>query len=171
VLHGERVVLRPVVPADVVPFHALLQEPDVACWWGIYDAEKVEREVIGREDGVDVFAVLLDGEVVGMIQAWEEDDPEYRHAGIDVSLATRCHGQGLGTDAVRTLARHLIEDRGHHRVTIDPAADNARAIRCYEKVGFQRVGILREYWHAPDGTWRDGLLLDLLAEDLEQAAQ
>lgn len=167
-LHGERVVLRPMGDDDVAPITAILREPDVARWWGSYDEAKVRSEMVEQTDGTDVFAVLFDGEVIGMIQAWEETDPEYRHAGIDISLTTRLHSHGLGTDAVRTLARHLIDDHGHHRVIIDPDAANHRAIRCYEKVGFQPVGILRKYWHAPDGTWRDGLLLDLLADDLEQ---
>jgi aminoglycoside 6'-N-acetyltransferase len=64
------------------------------------------------------------------------------------------------------MARHLVSDRGHHRLTIDPAAQNARAIRCYEKVGFRPVGILREYWRDADGVWRDGLFMDLLAQEL-----
>jgi aminoglycoside 6'-N-acetyltransferase len=46
---------------------------------------------------------------------------------------------------VRTLARYLIDERGHHRLTIDPAADNAAAVRTYEKVGFRAVGLMREY--------------------------
>jgi len=56
--------------------------------------------------------------------------------------------------------------RGHHRLTIDPAADNLAAIRAYEKVGFRTVGVMREYWRAPDGTWHDGLLMDLPAAEL-----
>jgi aminoglycoside 6'-N-acetyltransferase len=70
---------------------------------------------------------------------------------------------------VRTLARYLIDERGHHRLTIDPAADNDAAIRVYEKVGFRRVGVMREYWHSPDGTWQDSLLMDLLARQLDRA--
>jgi aminoglycoside 6'-N-acetyltransferase len=166
ILRGERVVLRSVEEHDVDPFTAMLAEPSVARWWGDFDAARVRSEIVERQDDVVVFAVLVDDEVVGMIQYHEEDDPEYRHAGIDISLATDAQDKGLGTDAVRTLARHLIDDLGHHRLVIDPAADNLRAIACYEKVGFQPVGILRRYWRAPDGTWQDGLLLDLLAEDL-----
>ena len=48
------------------------------------------------------------------------------------------------------LARYLIQERGHHRLTIDPAADNAPAIRAYEKVGFRPVGVLRSYEQGPD---------------------
>ncbi len=68
---------------------------------------------------------------------------------------------------MRTLARYLVEERGHHRLTIDPAAENSAAIRAYEKVGFARVGVMREYWRAQDGTWHDGLLMELLASELD----
>ena len=81
-------------------------------------------------------------------------------------MATDHQGRGVGPEAIRLAARWLIDERGHHRITIDPAAANARAIRAYEKVGFRRVGVLREYERGPDGTWRDGLLMDLLAAEL-----
>jgi aminoglycoside 6'-N-acetyltransferase len=67
---------------------------------------------------------------------------------------------------VRTLARYLIHDRGHHRLTIDPSTDNHAAIRAYEKVGFRPVGVMRQYERSPEGDWRDGLLMDLLADEL-----
>jgi aminoglycoside 6'-N-acetyltransferase len=67
---------------------------------------------------------------------------------------------------VRTVARWLIEERGHHRVTIDPAASNERAIRAYGRVGFRPVGIMRRYEGDLDGSWHDGLLMDLLADEL-----
>jgi aminoglycoside 6'-N-acetyltransferase len=60
----------------------------------------------------------------------------------------------------------LFNARDHHRISIDPAADNNAAIRCYTKVGFQPVGILRHYERGPEGDWHDALLMDLLAEDL-----
>jgi len=117
-------------------------------------------------DGVVGYAIELDDRVVGWIQWGEEDDPDYRHANVDIYVDPAVHGRGVGTDAVRTLARHLIVDRGHHRLVIDPAADNAAAIRCYGKVGFRPVGVMRRYERSADGTWHDGLLMDLLAEDL-----
>ena len=60
---------------------------------------------------------------------------------------------------------HLVAERGHHRITIDPAVDNEVAIRCYRALGFRPVGVLREYETLPDGTRRDGLLMDLLAAE------
>jgi aminoglycoside 6'-N-acetyltransferase len=90
----------------------------------------------------------------------------YRHAAIDIALHPDFAGRGLGPDAVRTLARHLFSERGHHRLTIDPAVDNVRAIAAYRRVGFQPVGVMRRYERGPDGTWHDGLLMDLLAGEL-----
>ena len=104
--------------------------------------------------------------MIGIAQFYEEDDAQYRHAGIDLGLGTAWQDQGLGTDTVRVLARYLVHERGHHRVVIDPAADNHRAVRCYEKVGFRPVGVMRRYERGADGTWHDGLLMDLLAADL-----
>ena len=112
------------------------------------------------------FAVERDGRVAGAIQWSAETEPDYRHASIDIYLDPSMHGHGYGADAVRTLARHLIADLGFHRLVIDPAADNAAAIRCYGKVGFRPVGIMRQYERGSDGTWHDGLLMDLLAEEL-----
>ena len=113
------------------------------------------------------FAVIHDGAVVGMVQYTEENEPSYRHAGIDLFIDPRLHRRGLGRDAVATLARHLFDARGHHRIVIDPAADNVAAIRCYTAVGFRRVGIMRQYERDVDGVgWHDGLLMDLLADEL-----
>jgi aminoglycoside 6'-N-acetyltransferase len=166
ILRGERVTLRPVVEADAARLTEILTHPGVARWWGRWDLDRVKSEFIDPGDESVPFAIEVEGQVAGLIQYAEEDDPDYRHAGIDIFLDPASHGQGLGLDAVRTLARHLIADRGHHRLTIDPASDNERAIRSYARVGFRPVGVMRQYERGPDGTWHDGLLMDLLAEDL-----
>jgi aminoglycoside 6'-N-acetyltransferase len=166
-LRGERVVLRPLTEADVDRIVELGAEPEVARWWPGLTPEYVGEKARGEDQEVTVFAIVVDGVVAGMIQHHEETDPEYRHAGMDLFLGVPFQNRGLGTDTVRTLARHLVRDLGHHRLTIDPAAHNERAIRCYEKVGFRRVGVMREYWRDADGFWRDGVLLDLLASELE----
>ena len=165
-LRGDRVVLRPLTEADVSRIVELGAAPEVSRWWRGLTREHVLDKARGDDDGAVVFAIVVDREVAGMIQYFEENDEEFRHASIDLFLGAPYHDRGLGTDAVRTMVRHLIDDRGHRRLTIDPAAHNERAIRCYEKVGFKRVGILREYWLDGEGVWRDGLLLDLLASDL-----
>jgi aminoglycoside 6'-N-acetyltransferase len=163
-LRGERVTLRPLEAADVPRLVGIAAEPEVARWWPGVSEEDLRR-LIESED-VLPFAIELEGELIGLAQVGEERDPDYRHANVDLFLGTTWRGRGLGADTVRTLAHWLFEARGHHRITIDPAADNERAIRAYERVGFKRVGVMRRYERRPDGDWRDGLLLDLLPEDL-----
>ena len=90
----------------------------------------------------------------------------YQYASIDIAVRSAWQGQGIGPESIRTLARHLVDDRGYHRLTIDPAAHNRNAIRAYERVGFKPVGVMRKYERGPDGTWHDGLLMDMLAEEL-----
>ncbi len=167
-LRGLSIVLRPLRVDDVERVAAIQAEPGVARWWGPPNQADLRRLAEGRDDE-KAFAIEREGELVGLIQYLEENTPDFRHAGIDVFLAERHHGGGLGTDAVRTLARCLIHEQGHHRLTIDPAADNTAAIRAYEKVGFRAVGVMREYWRSPDGIWRDGLLMDLLAREFDPA--
>jgi aminoglycoside 6'-N-acetyltransferase len=118
------------------------------------------------DEGTETLVIEHDSRVAGAIQWHAEDEPDYEHAGIDIYLDPAIHGRGLGADAIRTLARHLIADKGYHRLVIDPAADNAAAIRCYTKVGFRPVGVMRSYERGLDGTWHDGLLMDLLAGEL-----
>jgi len=164
-IRGARVTLRPVVAADLDRLAAILATPEVARWWPAYDRARVE-EFVADEPDVTVYAIGVDERVSGLIQVTEENEPEFRHASIDLFLDPDAQGQGLGPEAIRLAARDLIERRGHHRLTIDPAADNERAIRAYAKVGFRPVGRLRRYQRFPDGSWRDGLLMEMLAEEL-----
>jgi RimJ/RimL family protein N-acetyltransferase len=167
-LPGKLAVLTPVTEAHVPELRRILRTPEVSARWGTID----EPDWPLDDPTVVCFAVLVDGVVRGMIQYSEEDDPDYRHASLDIFLDPAVHGRGVGADTVRTLARYLIEERGHHRLEIDPAADNAAAIRCYAKVGFRPVGVMRRYERdrGPDGVradgWHDGLLMDLLADEL-----
>ncbi|MFI9155224.1 GNAT family N-acetyltransferase [Streptomyces sp. NPDC053367] len=166
VLHGTQVVLRPATEDDIPALAAIRATPEVRARWRGGDDLAAEVAEDLADPGTRVLAIEVEGRVAGQIQWYAEEDPEYRHAGIDLFLDPAVHGRGLGTDAVRTLARHLVDDHGHHRLVIDPAADNAPAIRCYTKAGFRPVGIMRQYERGADGTWHDGLLMDLLADEL-----
>jgi aminoglycoside 6'-N-acetyltransferase len=165
-LRGAIVTLRPATVEDVPELARIRATPEVYGRFGGGDDLTAEvAEDLGQLD-VAVYAIEWDGRVVGAIQWSEETDPQYRHADIDIYVDPAVHGRGVGSDAVRTLAPHLVREHGHHRLEIDPAADNAAAIACYRKVGFRPVGILRRYERGPTGEWHDGLLMDLLAEEL-----
>jgi aminoglycoside 6'-N-acetyltransferase len=162
ILRGPRVTLRRAGLDDAERLTSIRREPEIERRWGILEEGEMDEFVTDEK----TLVVEVDGEVIGAVQFDEVEDQMYRSAGIDLYLTTPRHGQGLGSEAVRILARHLIEERGHHRLTIDPAADNAAAIRAYEKVGFRPVGVMRSYEQGPDGTFHDGLLMELLASEL-----
>ncbi|WP_425567422.1 GNAT family N-acetyltransferase [Salinactinospora qingdaonensis] len=153
--------LRPWTPADGPELDRIAALPEVARWWGPEDFSAPPEEDTQR------YTIRLAERVCGMIQFYEESDPAYRHAGIDIFVDPAVRGRQIGVAAIVTLARWLCEARGHHRLIIDPALDNAAAVRAYEKAGFSRVGVLRRYWRDPVADrWRDGLLMDMLAEEI-----
>lgn len=151
-------VLRPVATGDEAELRRIHATPEVARWW-----DAPGEEFPWDEPEATRLTIEVDGKVAGMIEFAEELDPKYRHASIDLFLDPAFHGRGIGTEAVRRVARHLMEERGHHRITIDPATANTAAIRAYEKVGFGPVGVMRRYERDPDGQgWHDGLLMELV---------
>jgi aminoglycoside 6'-N-acetyltransferase len=156
-------ILRPLDAADAAELLRILRMPEVARWWDAPD----DGFPLTDDPLATRLVIEVDGAVAGLIQFSEELEPKYRHASVDLFLAPALHGHGLGTEAVRAVVRHLIDERGHHRITIDPAARNDRAIRAYRAVGFRDVGIMRRYERSPEGLWEDGLLMDLLADELD----
>jgi len=100
-----------------------------------------------------------------MVQFAEELEPKYRHASIDVFVAPAHQSRGVCTEAIELVVEHLLRERGHHRITIDPAADNAAAIACYSKAGFTPVGVMRLAERDADGRgWHDALMMELVVQ-------
>ncbi len=80
-------------------------------------------------------------------------DPDYR-------------GRGLAAAATRLLVRHLVFDLHYHRVQLEVYGFNERALRHFERAGFRHEGVRRQaYWR--HGAWVDGVIYELVREDLE----
>jgi aminoglycoside 6'-N-acetyltransferase len=160
-LRGERVSLTPTTAADAPALRAIHAEPSVARWW---DDPAPEFPEIGDE--LERFTIRHEGEIAGMIQVYEETEPKYRHAAVDLFVATAHQRRGVASEAIGLVVAHLLDGRGHHRITIDPAAANEAAIACYAKQGFRPVGIMRRAERDRDGRgWHDQLLMELVRED------
>jgi aminoglycoside 6'-N-acetyltransferase len=156
------IVLRELRPDDEAELLRIHRAPAVARWWG----EPDERFPWSDEPDSRRLVIDIDGRVAGLIQYHEDLEPRYRHASIDLFLDPGLRGRGVGPEAIGLLVRRLIDERGHHRITIDPATANEAAIKAYEKAGFVPVGVMRSYERDPDGGgWRDALLMELVADD------
>lgn len=125
-----------------------LADPEFYLFWGGKPFADWEVEA-GFFDGkdADVAPMIVEeaGRVVGYIQAWSAND---RSGGIDIVLIPEARGKGVGVDAVRALARWLRLAKQWERITVDPLADNARAIRAFARAGFKKQTELPD---APEG--------------------
>ena len=153
--------LTPLAASDAEALRAIRADPRVAEWW-----DELEPDFpLDDEPESTRFTIHHDGEIAGMVQFAEEEEPKYRHASIDIFVAPEHQGQGVGTEAVRLVVDHLLGERGHHRITIDPATANAAAVACYTKAGFTPVGVLRLSERDSDGRgWHDSLIMELVIE-------
>ena len=155
------ITLRALADGDEPELLRIHGAPAVSRWWGPPE----EGFPWSDEPESTRFVIAVDGAVAGLIQFYEEPTLRYRHAAVDLFLDPTLHGRGIGTEALRMLVEHLVRDRGHHRITIDPATANAVAIRSYEKAGFRPVGVMRRYERDAGGEyWRDGLLMELVVD-------
>jgi aminoglycoside 6'-N-acetyltransferase len=157
-LRGHELALRPLAEADGPELRRIHETPEVAAWW-----DPPEDDFPWDEPEATRWTIVVDGAVAGLIQFTEELEPKYRQAAIDVFVDPALHGRGIGAEAVRRVVRHLIDERGHHRITIDPAVDNVAAVRAYEKAGFRTVGVMRRSERDADGRgWHDSYYMELV---------
>jgi aminoglycoside 6'-N-acetyltransferase len=134
-IRGETTVVRPAGDADAELLVAWHDDPEVARYW---DDERFTREQMLarlRRPDVEAYVVEAGGEPVGYLQVWQEDES----GGIDMFLLPAARGRGLGPDAGRAVARHLRDERGWRRVTVDPYLSNEAAIRAWRRAGFHDV--------------------------------
>jgi aminoglycoside 6'-N-acetyltransferase len=158
-LQGPRVVLEPMRSEHAERLRELRAASEVERWWG--PAE--DGWPLEVEEELTKLVVKVGGDVVGFMQFWEEEDPQARYADIDIFIAADHQERGLGSEAMTVALAHLMEERGHHRVTLTTSPENARAIHVYEKLGFRRVGVLRKsQLNAASGEWEDELLMELV---------
>ncbi len=139
-----------------------LNRPHVAEWWDdrpVSCAAVREKYLprILRSTSVSVYFAYLKGAPVGFIQSylaaeqsdgWWPDERDLGVVGIDQFLADADDlGKGLGTEMVSQFVSAVFEDPAVTQIQVDPKPTNLRAVRCYEKVGFRKVGMIE----TPDG--------------------
>jgi RimJ/RimL family protein N-acetyltransferase len=124
-------------------------------WW--------QRRLERKSDRV--FAIETQDEThIGNL-GLHDIDSENRRAMLGIVIGRKDYwGRGYGTDAIRTALGWAFGYLNLHRVYLTVYAYNARAIRCYEKCGFQHEGSMRQarYTH---GRYYDELMMGILRDE------
>ena len=121
------------------------------------DHERWFREIRERED-VAIFGIRL-GEEDRLIGSCQLREIDHGRGSCELQIRIGESGgrdRGHGTEAVRLLLRHAFEDLGLRRVGLEVFDTNRRAIRSYEKAGFDRIRVV------PAGALIEGNAVDLV---------
>ena len=174
VLEGANLTLRPLTDGDVPLLAKWLFEPEVLRWLQLSEdppelrTEEAVRERFERMQA-DPFTMTWridtkEGRPIGQIEL-VNIHPLQRRAEMHMAIGEKdTWGQGYAMPAVRRLLQYAFEDLGLRRVYLTPDADNARAIRAFEKCGFVREGLLREH-RLRHGQPTDMLMMGVLSRD------
>ena len=151
--------IRPMELGDAPGFNVLRRMPGVFETTLGLPSERVERNVEGYQHmGSDdhIFAAVLeDGTLIGTAGLNVHPNPRMRHgATLGILVHTGYQNQGVGTALMKALLDLADNWLMLVRVELEVFADNERAIRLYEKFGFEKEALLRM------SVVRDGQYLD-----------
>jgi aminoglycoside 6'-N-acetyltransferase len=134
--------------------------------------EKYAPRVLMEEKVVPCF-ISCGGSPVGYMQYYVVDEagaptygiePEDGVYGVDMFIGEPdMWGQGIGTRSLSLLLDYLFDAKRARKVVIDPHVSNHRAIRCYEKCGFNKVRVLPKH-ELHEGEYRDSWLMTVSRE-------
>jgi len=171
VLEGTTVRLRPVQEADLRPFQQWLNDPDVYQWLaaGVLKPPAWEHELAwwrrtqSNENETTWSIESLDGRLLGNVTLHWTRPAKSATFGIFIGDKAEWN-KGYGGAAVHALAGYGFGVLGLNRIGLNCDATNARAIRCYEKVGFLHEGLMREHRFV-EGKFRDSVVMGLLRKE------
>jgi [ribosomal protein S5]-alanine N-acetyltransferase len=176
-LVGEKVRLRPLIVPDAPRLVALLNDPAVARNLRLRTPVTLtaEREFIAAlphatDQLVLGVTIREDGRLVGVGGLHQLTDPA-RQAELGLFLGgPEEWGKGYGTEVTRLLCAHAFGALKLNRVWLHVFGDNERGLRAYERVGFQREGLLRQA-AVREGEYLDVVTMGLLRREWEHVGR
>jgi len=147
---AERIVLRRLRSSDLADFQSYRTDPEVGRYQGWTAVPSSVAQVFLADMGVVEFDAVDVWFQVGIADRFTDRligdigfsicGPEHQHAELGFSLARPVQGQGLATEAVRTMVDLLFEHTGVARVVSMVHAENHACIRLLQRVGMTLVG-------------------------------
>jgi ribosomal-protein-serine acetyltransferase len=153
---GDGLEIHRLDPSDAEALQVLIEANrerlEMWMWWAEASTTETTRAFIEAgqaEDRLDPLAIVVDGDLVGVIGATAE--VVMRNREIGYWIASSHEGRGLVTRSCETLIGYLFGSAGCHRITITAATANTRSRAIPERLGFTHEGVLREAGHNPLG--------------------
>ncbi|MFC6704498.1 GNAT family N-acetyltransferase [Flexivirga alba] len=137
---GGSIVVRLADDSDAELISSWTRAAEVSQFWGGHEIplDDVLAKYTGRRAPEVVSYVITEsGQSVGYLQAWQGGE----RFGLDMFLSAEAQGRGIGSRTAHAMAVELTA-RGWTPLTVDPASDNARAIRAWRSAGFVPSGEL-----------------------------
>ena len=111
--------------------------------------------------GDPMFVALANGEVVGWCDIQRHPFPAHSHRGtLGMGVVAEYRGCGIGKRLIDQTLKQAFAT-GFVRIELNVRADNLRAVRLYEKLGFVREGVLRDVVFV-DGEFHDAIAMALI---------
>lgn len=155
---------------DLRHFQKWLQDREVRRWLAAVggpptmdDEYEWYENTRANPDNVMWSIETLDGQLIGSTDLRLVPSAARAELGIAIQ-DKRYWGKGYGTDAVRQVLKHAFGEMRLHRVELHVDEDNVRGIRCYEKCGFVREGLLREHRRV-GRRWANTIQMSILAHE------
>jgi len=170
ILIGERVRLRPLEERDLPTCVVWMADREVTRWLAaVGEPPTLEEERAWYERRrLDPESVMwgietTDGRLVGNVEL--RLTPAARRAEMGIVVGDKSQwSKGYGTDTVRLVLEYAFGELDLNRIELTTDEENARAIRCYEKCGFVREGLLRGH-RLIDGRFGNTVLMAVLREE------
>ena len=165
-IRGEKVTIRTTTHDDLANVMALWNDGRVMQWVGFpnglnYDKVKISKwfDKLPREPNCQHFVVYVKS--VGFCGGvYYAADLAHRRAGLDIKFVPEAQGQGLATDALKTLFRHVFETQKDVEVVwTEPAEVNDSARKLYARCGLRLepppsdMAQGQAYWALSRETW------------------
>jgi RimJ/RimL family protein N-acetyltransferase len=172
---GKLVRLRAYEKSDADAMLRWASDEDVVRWHGPPDwpasraqAERYIERITAADSADKAFAIeTLDGALVGDC-GLRKIDWKSRKAEFFITIGEKQFwDKGLATETLGLVNRLAFNKMNLNRLWLTVLVDNPRAVRCYEKCGFVREGLLRQESYV-DGKYRDVLMMALLREDRDR---
>ncbi|GHV06649.1 N-acetyltransferase [Spirochaetia bacterium] len=168
-LVGEKCYLSPIDADDAEKFTEWLNDLDVTVNLQLYQASinaENERSFLNKLAEGHHYSII-DKKTDGLIGncGFMDIDNLNQTAELGIFIGDKNYwGKGYGTEALSLLADYGFKCLNLHNIMLRVYSFNKRAIACYEKVGFKKIGIRREALYRNREVY-DIIFMDLLAGD------